>query len=183
VIGLPEKILAVHQGLEQAGLPHAFGGALALAWCTGQARGTINIDVNVFVAADRADAVLAALPDAVKRSSRHRSALRRESQVRLLWDQTPVDLFLNSTDFHEEVAQRVCRERFMGHALPFLGCHDLAVFKALSNRTRDWADLEDMDAAGTIDPAAVGAVLIRVLRADDERVPRLLALGSRRNSG
>ncbi len=48
-MGLPEKIIAIHEHLAAAGLPHAFGGALALAWCTGRARGTIDIDVNVFV--------------------------------------------------------------------------------------------------------------------------------------
>ena len=35
--------------LDDARIPHAFGGALALAWCTQRARGTIDIDVNVFV--------------------------------------------------------------------------------------------------------------------------------------
>jgi hypothetical protein len=52
------------------------------------------------------------------------------------------------------------------------------VFKAFFNRTRDWADLEEMLAAETIDPDAVAAVLIRFLGADDERVGRLLALRS-----
>ena len=47
--GLPAKIVALHRALERAQLPHAFGGALALAWCTQRARGTIDIDVNVFV--------------------------------------------------------------------------------------------------------------------------------------
>ena len=43
------KITALHAALDDADLPHAFGGALALAWCTERARGTIDIDVNVFV--------------------------------------------------------------------------------------------------------------------------------------
>ena len=36
--GLPGKIVAVHEALDAAGLSHAFGGALALAWCTERAR-------------------------------------------------------------------------------------------------------------------------------------------------
>ena len=43
---LADKIVAIHQALDAAQLPHAFGGALALAWCTQRARGTIDIDVN-----------------------------------------------------------------------------------------------------------------------------------------
>jgi hypothetical protein len=177
-VDLPEKIVAVHASLEEAGLAHAFGGALALAWCTGRARGTIDIDVNVFVNVEQAEAVLAALPDSVQRSSKLLAELRREGQVRLWWDRTPVDVFLNSTDYHLEVAERIRWETFMGQALPFLGCHDLAVFKAFFNRTKDWADLEEMLAAGTIDPTAVSAVLIHFLGADDERVRRLMDLRS-----
>lgn len=175
-MGLPEKIVSVHASLERAGLPHAFGGALALAWCTGRARGTIDIDVNVFVSMEQAEAVLAALPDGVESTPRLLSSLRREGQVRLWWEKTPVDVFLNSTDYHLEVAERIRWEEFMGQAIPFLSCHDLAVFKAFFNRTKDWADLEEMLAAGTLRPADVSAVLIRYLGADDERVQRLAAL-------
>ena len=177
-MGLPEKIVDVHESLEKAALPHAFGGALALAWCTGRARGTIDIDVNVFVAIEQAEAVLAALPEGVQRSRKVLATLRREGQVRLWWDQTPVDVFLNSTEYHQEVAQRIRWESFMGQQLPFLECHDLAVFKAFFNRTKDWADLEEMLSAGTIEPAAVSAVLIRFLGTDDERVWRLMDLES-----
>lgn len=175
-MGLPEKIIAIHEHLAAAGLPHAFGGALALAWCTGRARGTIDIDVNVFVDVDQAEAVLAALPHDVQRPARLLAALRREGQVRLWWEHTPVDVFLDSTEFHRAVAGRVRWEVFLGRKIPFLGCHDLAVFKAFFNRTKDWADLEEMVAARTIEPAAVAAVLIDMLGADDERVTRLARL-------
>jgi hypothetical protein len=42
--GLPFKMMAVHQSLAAARIGYAFGGALALAWCTQQARGTIDVD-------------------------------------------------------------------------------------------------------------------------------------------
>ena len=64
-VALADKIIAVHDALDGAGLAHAFGGALALAWCTQRARGTIDIDVNVFVPATDAEVVLAALPGIV----------------------------------------------------------------------------------------------------------------------
>lgn len=175
-MNLPQKIIAVHQSLEQADLAHAFGGALALAWCTGQARGTIDIDINIFVAIEHVDAVVAALPTAVKVSAGERKVLVRDGQVRLWWQHTPVDIFLNTTGFHSEAGGRVRWENFMGQSVPFLSCYDLAVFKAFFNRTKDWADLEEMHAAGTLDINGVTAQLIEMLGADDERIERLQAI-------
>ena len=60
--------------------------------------------------------------------------------------------------------------------LPFLSCPDLAVFKAFFNRTKDWADLEAMRDAGTLDTRHVTGVLVEYLGADDERVAQLQAL-------
>jgi hypothetical protein len=94
----------------------------------------------------------------------------------LWWGATPLDIFLNTTDFHEEVAARVRWEPFSGVTLPFLACEDLAVFKAFFNRTRDWADLEAMRAAGTLDVPGVAGVLATFISGDDERVARLLSL-------
>lgn len=174
--GLPAKMLAVHACLREARLAHAFGGALALAWCTQQARGTIDLDVNVFVDPEATDEALAALPDEVVATAEDRSLLERDGQARLWWDSTPVDLFLNTTEFHAEVAARVRWEPFAGSELPFLACTDLAVFKAFFDRTKDWADLEAMRDAGTLDVAAVAGVLAVFLGPDDGRVARLLSL-------
>ncbi|MEX2625803.1 MAG: hypothetical protein WD225_02905 [Ilumatobacteraceae bacterium] len=173
---LPERIVAVHLALEGAGLPHAFGGALALAWCTRRARGTIDIDVNVFVDPDATDTVLAALPAGVARHDDDRRRLVDDGQARLWWDDTPIDLFLDTTAFHRDVGLRSCVEPFGDHSLPFLACRDLAVFKAFFDRTKDWADLEEMHAAGSLDVAAVVGVLVTYLGPDDHRVARLLAL-------
>ena len=101
----------------------------------------------------------------------------REGQARLWWDTTPVDVFLNTTAFHEEVATRVRWEPFAGVELPFLACEDFAVFKVFFNRTKDWADLEAMRDAGTLDVSAVAGVLASFLGDDDDRIARLLSLG------
>jgi hypothetical protein len=50
---------------------------------------------------------------------------------------------------------------------------DLAVFKAFYNRTKDWADLEEMQVAGTLDAERVIEIIVRYLGADDERVTAL----------
>ena len=64
----------------------------------------------------------------------------------------------------------------MDRDIPFLACTDLAIFKAFFGRTRDWADLEEMAAAGTLDIAEVAGVLVEYLGAGDERLERLRAL-------
>jgi hypothetical protein len=173
---LPEKMLAIHSGLLGAGIDHAFGGALALAWCTQQARGTIDVDVNLFVGTQRTADVLHALPAGVAALPEDRAQLERDGQTRLWWGTTPIDLFLNTTQFHVQVGTRIRWEPFAGAQLPFLACDDLAVFKAFFNRTKDWADLEAMHDAGTLDVAAVAGLLSSFLGADDERVNRLLSL-------
>jgi hypothetical protein len=50
------------------------------------------------------------------------------------------------------------------------------VFKAFFDRTKDWADLEEMAAAGTLDVDRVLGVLVRYLGTDDPRVERLRRL-------
>lgn len=175
-MNLVERVIALHRALDEADVPHAFGGALALAWCTQQARGTIDIDVNLFVDIQHADAVMSALPAGVTVTDDNRSELSADGQTRLWWDTTPLDVFLNTTPFHEAAAGRARIERFGGADVPFLACRDLAVFKAFFDRTRDWADLEDMNSAGTLDHEAVLGVLVRYLGGDDHRVARLLSL-------
>lgn len=175
---LVEKIVIVHETLANANLPHAFGGALALAWCTERARGTIDIDVNVFVPVSDYERVMQQLPADVRITRKDRALFRKEGQVRLWWDKTPLDLFLNSTDYHDQVSGRVRWEQFGGTTLPFLCCNDLAVFKAFFNRTKDWADLEAMQAAGTLDLAEIISTISLYMGNDDERVGKLRALAS-----
>ena len=172
---LVEKITSLHAELAAAQVPHAFGGALALAWCTQRARGTIDIDINVFVPAEEARPIFERFPPGIVWSDDDVTVTETEGQVRLWWDDTPVDVFLNTTAFHESAATRARWEEFAGHQVPFLACRDLAVFKVFFDRTKDWADLEEMAAAGTLDVEAVLGVIVRYL-GPDHRVERLRAL-------
>jgi hypothetical protein len=176
VTGLPGKIVTIHHALQAADVPHAFGGALALAWCTQRARGTIDIDLNVFVSVDRVESVLSILPAGVEWAVSDVTTITRDGQGRLWWEGTPVDLFFNTTPFHERAAAHAQWEDFGGVALPFLDCSDLAVFKVFFDRTKDWADLEEMFSAGTIDVDRVAGALTRYLDPTDPRMARLRAL-------
>ncbi len=154
-------------------MPHAFGGALALAWCTRRARGTIDIDINVFMPGEKAEAIREAFPRGVTWRKGDLQTLTRDGQIRLWWQETPIDLFLNTTEIHSSLASRIRWEKFAGHSIPFLGCTDLAIFKAFFNRTKDWADLEEMQAAGTLDIAEVVSAVSTYLGHDDTRIQRL----------
>jgi hypothetical protein len=178
-VTLAEKIVALHAALGEARIPHAFGGALALAWCTQRARGTIDVDVNLFVPPTQATTVLRALPSGVAWGDEDVHRIEQDGQARLWWDTTPVDVFFSTTDFHRRAASRVRREPFLGVDIPFLACRDLAVFKAFFDRTQDWADLEAMDAVGALDVEAVLGVLTDYLGGDDPRIARLRRLAHR----
>ena len=167
------KILDLHTALADANIPHAFGGALALAWCTHAARGTIDIDINILAGENHIDPVLNQLPSSVTWSTSDRKRLQQDLQHRLFWDKTPLDLFFNSTEYHNALADRVVWERFAGEQLPFLSCLDLAVFKAFFNRTKDWADLEAMYAARSINVKQVKQYVASMLGPNDPRIGAL----------
>ena len=133
--------------------------------------------MNVFVPKEEYGIVLESLPNGVKCSQPEVDTLVKEGQTRIWWDQTPIGIFLNSTDLHHKVAQRSRWETFMGVSIPFLSCLDLAVFKVFFNRTKDWADLESMHAAGTLNIPLVTATIIEYPGADDERITRLVSIG------
>ena len=55
------------------------------------------------------------------------------------------------------------------------------MFKAFFNRTKDWADLEEMRDAGTLEIGKVIAVLTEYLGIADERVKKLDAMREQSN--
>lgn len=176
MIDLVGRIAELDERLTERDVPHAFGGALALAWCTEQARGTIDIDVNIFLPVADLDRVVAALPDGVEVTDAARRQIVADGQTRLWWDRVPVDVFFDTTEFHAQVATRVRHEEFAGRLVPFLGCSDLAVFKAFFDRPKDWVDVAEMHAVGSLDLPRVAGELAAYLGAGDPRIGRLLAL-------
>lgn len=170
---LAERLLAIHKGLREAAVEHAFGGAIALAYWTLEPRGTRDIDVNVFMPRERCEPALAALPDAIAVDEAAVLAIEREGQVRLWWEDTPVDVFFSYLPLHDAAARHRRQVPFEGEVIPVLGPGELAVFKAMFDRTRDWADIEAMLAAGSLDVDAVREQLISLLGDGDGRLTRL----------
>jgi hypothetical protein len=170
---LPEKLVALHRALARRRIPHAFGGAIALAYWTLDPRATSDIDVNVFLPAADSERALRALPSEVDCPDGTVEAIVRDGQVRLWWDETPVDLFFDSIPVHEDAARHRKTVAFARARIPVLGPEELAIFKAMFDRTRDWADIEAMLAAETLDLDAVRDTLRTLFADDDHRFARL----------
>jgi hypothetical protein len=177
---LDEKILGIHRALEAARIPHAFGGALALAyWAT--PRATQDIDVNVFVPGERAAAVLGVLAGlgVSEPSSEERRTLSDRGQLRCRWEHVPVDLFFAYDPLHESCRERAVSVPFgTGATIPILSAEDLAVFKVLFDRAKDWRDLAELLFALGPDFDALYALgwLRRILEPNDARLQRFEAM-------
>ncbi len=170
---LVEKLFAIHDALEAASLPHAFGGAIALAYCVEEPRGTRDLDVNIFCDAGDAQRVLGALPEGVRVGADDVRKVERSGQARLFWDGVPVDVFLNNIPLHEEVAGAVLWVALSGRQVPVIDCASLVVFKSLFDRTKDWADIEAVALATPEDIEAAAATLAGLVGEDDPAYKRL----------
>ena len=170
------KLFAIHDSLAGASISHAFGGAIALAYCTEEPRGTRDLDVNIFVDAAKAGPTLACLPQGVTVTAEDVAKVERDGQTRLDWDGTPVDVFLNNLPLHQAVAAGVVWVPLAGRQVPVLDCASLAIFKAFFDRTKDWADLEAIAEATPEDIDAAAATISELVGKDDPAVQRLESL-------
>ena len=173
---LVEKLFAIHDALERASVPHAFGGAVALAYCVEEPRGTRDLDVNIFVDASKAEQTLARLPGGVRVRAKDVASVERDGQARLYWDGTPIDVFLNNVPLHEAVAGEVVWVPLEGREVPVLDCASLAIFKAFFDRTKDWADMEAIAQATPEDIDIAAATIADLVGPDDPAVKRLESL-------
>lgn len=172
---LVDRIVAIGRSLDASGIPWAIGGAIALAYATEEPRATRDIDLNVFVTSHVAGDVFAALPDGVRHGTADVSTAEREGQVRLWWDDTPVDVFFAESPFHLLVDGRCRRVPFGPIEIRVLAAEDLAVFKAMFDRPKDWVDIATMAEAGSID-LDLAAERLDSLLGNDPRVERLRRL-------
>ena len=176
---LDEKIVAIERALHQGDIPHAFGGANALAYY-GTPRATADIDVNVFVPVSRASEVLQVLggigvstddPALLDRIS-------RDGQVRLFWERTPIDVFFSYDPLHQSSMERRRLVDFGPDRIHVLSAEDLIVYKAIFNREKDWRDIAEMIYAtdASLDFDYVCAWVERICDASDPQPKRLRRL-------
>jgi hypothetical protein len=176
---LPQKVVAIHEGLDAARVPHAIGGALALAYYA-EPRATIDVDINVFVPTERWPAVRDALSPLGVATEIDADALARDGQARLWWDRNPVDLFFSYDPFHEEMRRGARRVPFAETTIPILSPEHLAVCKAMFDRPKDWLDIEQiLVATDPLDLAEIEAWLEAMAGDADPRLKRLRELRTR----
>ena len=177
-VTLAERVVALHHAL--ADVPHAFGGALALAYYA-EPRATVDIDLNVFVPAERFDEVAGPLRKlGVTVDDQAAELVARDGQARVWWDATPVDLFFAYDPFHDAAARAVRRVPFADGEIPILSASHLAVCKAVFDRAKDWVDIDAMLEHGTsLDAAEVLRWVGRIAGDDDRRYDRIAAVLAR----
>lgn len=173
---LVEKLFAIDDSLTEAGLSHAFGGAVALAYCVEEPRGTRDLDVNIFIDAAKAESALASLPDGIRVRRKDIAKVKRDGQARLDWDGTPIDVFFNSIPLHDAVAASVVWVPLEGRDVPVLDCASLTIFKAFFDRTKDWADIEAIAIATPEDIEGAAETIADLVGEDDPAVEKLKAL-------
>ncbi len=173
---LDEQIVAIERAFVAAEIPHAFGGAQALAYY-GDVRATHDIDVNVFVPSSQAPRVLAVLGalGAATSNPGLLTLIARDEQVRVYWEGTPVDLFFAYDALHLSSLERRRRVDFFGDPIHILSPEDLITYKATFNRDRDWQDIAGMIYASpeSLELDYVRRWLARIDAADGSRLTRL----------
>jgi hypothetical protein len=169
---LPEKIVAIHDQLERAGMAHAFGGALALAYYA-EPRATDDIDINIFLAPAACAAVGEALAPLGVHGDLDPAQVERDGQCRLWWGRTPLDLFFAYDAIHEAMQRDARVAPFGGDRLPILAPEHLLVCKIIFDRPKDWLDLEQvLVCVEDLDTQEIRTWLARIVGVEDPRVQR-----------
>ncbi|MBA4179250.1 MAG: hypothetical protein C0506_01540 [Anaerolinea sp.] len=139
-----QKVAQLAVLFEHAGIPHAFGGAMALVYWS-EPRGTVDIDINVFLPAMEYARVFSTLNGhgIATTPEMEKEAIGRE-QVRIDWGGTPIDLFFAYDRFHDSCNERSVVVDFYGQPIRVLAAEDIVIFKALYNRPKDWPDIEQL---------------------------------------
>jgi hypothetical protein len=172
-ISLPEKVVAIDGALAAAKVPHAIGGAIALAYYS-EPRTTVDVDVNAFVPTDRWPAVREALAPLGVDVDIEESALERDRQVRLWWDRNPIDLFFSYDPLHDEMKESTRRVPFVDTRIPILGPEHLVICKAVLARPKDWLDIEAvLVVTEPLDVTAIESWLVRLVGREDDRLEKL----------
>lgn len=145
----PSVAAHLAERLDEASIPYAIGGALALA-AYGEPRMTGDVDLSVGVT----EANLDRLFDALERGGclfdrvRAQAEVERFSLFRVRCGAVGVDLFVSfHPHHHEALARRVRLADPEGHVLWFLSVEDYAVHKLALFRPKDRMDLELLCAA------------------------------------
>jgi hypothetical protein len=174
---LADKVVAIHDAFERAHLPHAFGGAIALAYY-GEPRTTVDVDCNVFAPAEALDRVEDLLrPLGVDFERLDRRSVVEDGFARVAWGRNPIDLFFSHDPFHDAMEAALRRVPFGDTMIPILAPEHLVACKALFDRPKDWLDIPQvLVGAEGFGADEVCRWLDAIVGSDDQRRVRFDAL-------
>ncbi len=178
-----EAGLLLASALESDSVPYAIGGALALG-AHGVPRGTLDVDVNVFVADDELPRVIRCLRDLGVQIDESAAIARAKRDGMFVgnWAGMRIDVFVPSIPFSEEAGRtRVQLSDPDGESLWFLSVEALSIFKLLFFRPKDLADLERLVAVqgSALDRDYVRGWMVDMMGDEDQRVSAWDELGQR----
>lgn len=146
---LPEpvanRVQLIAPALERAGIPYAIGGAIVLFYQS-VPRATADVDVNVFLPESQAEPVFEALAHLYDGFADERAIreVRQTGQTRVFWEPVFIDLFFMNMEFLQSAATRTVEVPFADITIRTLSAEDLVICKAMFNRRKDWADVEQL---------------------------------------
>jgi len=131
------------EALDDRGQEYALGGAIALAYWA-QPRGTLDVDVTLFLPKDKPSEVVWLLQDigCEISASAAVSSLREHSFCRAELDGYRVDVFVPMTPFYEQARLRRKRVVLGQRTALVWDAETLTVFKMMFFRRKDLADVE-----------------------------------------
>ena len=178
----PELAVEVSGFLRAADIDHAVGGALALGFYA-EPRGTLDVDLNIFVdAGDPGEALDVLAAGGIVLDRDHAIAtLASRGDLFLRHRGCRLDLFFNSIPFHASAARRTREISLLGARVPILSPEDLIVLKLLFNRHKDVVDIERIVAAlgaAGLDWPYIRRWLIECVGEEDSRMATLKALSN-----
>lgn len=168
-----EVALHIASTLNSSGIDYAIGGALALnLW--GPARGTRDVDINLFIQASALGDAFEALELAGVILDRDKCLRRSKREGMFVGDYNGmrIDVFVPSIEFSwVAAASRVTVQTDHG-PIDFLSAEALAVFKLLFFRPKDIVDLSNLIALqrDDMDHASVREHIVKMMGEEDERV-------------
>jgi hypothetical protein len=168
-----EVALSLAASFSSRHVDYALGGAFAYGvWAI--PRGTLDVDVNVFVPPERLPDVMDALVDEGAEVDRDTALKRAEAEGMFeAWvGPIRIDVFVPSIPYSWEAARRRRSVTIAGRSCDVLSPESLAVFKLLFFRPKDLVDLERLVAVqgDALDDADVRRAVVEMLGEDDPRV-------------
>ena len=176
---MSEKVVRLHEALQRAAIPHAFGGAIAVDYYR-VPRTTVDIDLNVFVSSEERDRVIEVLAEEFDLPDREAlsAEIAKIEQGKTYWGGTRIDIFFAASEFNESMAERVRVVEYQGGTIPILSAEDILVIKAVFDRSQDWLDIDAVCKVqgDKLDLAYMTKWLGKIIGVSDPRVTRLVQL-------